>query len=446
MTGAMVRNRALLIVFFWGLLTAAAAQGLAVNGIAVQRTLGSDIFLAGLLLEYPSDSPQQILNLSQPVAMEIKVLSPISRRSWSSLWTQGVAINSAAEFFSQNAGIFASVLSAFREGLEPGDVVRFVYSPDAGMTLTVNDVRLLEKASAEVFTLLLRSWLGPVPPSTAFRQNLLGKGVSSEIRSHYQSLGPRDERRSAVRRWLEADTAPNSGVDTVASGDDAAAGEGDNGEDRIGVEENLPITELATPPAPESEPVPEAVAPAPATDDTGINREVPVADMPPSRPASVIGSAGPTENPESPALEGAAMENDAADTVNLPSRTQTVPPVLAATEAPADSADQSMDFSAEALIAQQGYIAVVRNAVYRQIRYPLSAMRRGLEGQLRVALELSRQGETVSVEILEPADYDGFNRELLRAIEAAAPFAALPPEIAGETFVIDTPFAFKIAR
>lgn len=73
-----------------------------------------------------------------------------------------------------------------------------------------------------------------------------------------------------------------------------------------------------------------------------------------------------------------------------------------------------------------------RRRVYSRIasakRYPYSARRAGMEGKVVVRFTISREGELISVSVVQPCEYSLLNSDALEWVRRAAPFPPFPPE------------------
>lgn len=441
---------AVVLCFFHG-----AATGLELNGVATLKQLGSEVFYGGLLVQTPTTDAEELLGSSQPMTLEIKVISTISKRSWSSLWTQGVAINNSIDFFSANADDFSKMLAAFKGPLAANDIVRIERLNNTETRVTVNNVTLVDGLSPEVFLLCLRSWIGSVPFSGTFKEQVLGLSSYASQLASYNTINPMPARKSIVASWVNASEVlpPNQGE---IVGEEV-------------VEEALQGQEVRPFNTPET---PEEIEAAEATIAT-VKPEISVA-APAVSPSSNETTARLPVREESEESSSATEEQETAARVSAhPEISTRLPPAsipssesvaeadtaakngpsqpaatatVAAVALPAsgDSADE--EFSTQALIAQQRYIQSVRREIYSVTEYPLSAMRRKIEGTVGLSITVNAQGDLERVEITEEAGFSPFNKAILRATQSAAPFPPFPTEMKQTRFTIVTPFAFVLQQ
>lgn len=70
------------------------------------------------------------------------------------------------------------------------------------------------------------------------------------------------------------------------------------------------------------------------------------------------------------------------------------------------------------------------------LNYPAEARRRGLEGDLRMLVEIDARGELLEVRILESSGSDVLDQSALRIVRLAAPYLPFPESLRAETDVL----------
>src|SRR5690606_21165737 len=92
-----------------------------------------------------------------------------------------------------------------RGRLEEIDHVGIDYLPAKGVDVYLNSILLGSIASDNFFSLLLRSWIGRVPLSSRYRDELLSLNtIDSALLQRYQHLEPRLSRIAIARNWAAA--------------------------------------------------------------------------------------------------------------------------------------------------------------------------------------------------------------------------------------------------
>jgi protein TonB len=382
--------RRLLVPLFASLclLAALPARALEINGVAPFSELGGEIYLAALHLDARTSDENALFADNRERKMEVRFSAPMSKRRWVTNWMQSIAINNNRDSLVGSAEELSEILSAFADNLAPGDSVEIHFVPGDGTAIRINGTTLASGKSAQIFNLFLSSWIGAVPPSSHFKNALLGTANSTADQGRFSTLAPSPARIAAVKAWAaEEEVVEEEAV------------------------EETPAPEVATEAIPEP-PKPEKPEPAVA---------------PPAAPPAVAETPAPEPEPEpapAPAPEPAAAP---------------------APELAADDNEDEVDLSVEGILAQQEYATSLIRKVYGNVQYPAISVKRGQEGSVRVSLMVARNGTIAAIRMLDESKYSALNKEAVRAIEAAAPFNPLPGSIREPQLEIVVPITFKLA-
>ncbi len=174
------------------------------NGISSHSELGQEQFIGALFSETISNNADILLSASQPMRIEIKVLSDdgISARRFSRMWIDGMAINNSPSVLTEQANNIVKLDSLFKGRLVKGDYVIFKLTPSKGVDVSVNKVVLGNIANDKFFSLLLSSWIGKVPLSSEFKDNMLKVGdVGLALRSRFDQIQPTSQRVADINTW-----------------------------------------------------------------------------------------------------------------------------------------------------------------------------------------------------------------------------------------------------
>lgn len=208
------------------------ANALEITGIASFSELGDEIYLAALYSE--ANDPAALFADSSERKMEIRFIDRMSKRRWATHWMQSIAINNDRDSLVNAVDELSQILSSFADNLLPGDRVEIYFSPDLGTAIRINGITLANGKSTQAFNLFLSSWIGPVPPSSQFKNILLGRDSSvvnsSAVNSErFAAIGPTPSRIAAVAAWTTgaipsaasqpAESDPGAPTDTAASDD-----------------------------------------------------------------------------------------------------------------------------------------------------------------------------------------------------------------------------------
>ena len=151
-----------------------AKAELTLNGSTIYSDLGRDQFVAALYTETAHNNPEVIQAMDSEKRMEVRILNNYSKRRWINLWMQSISINNSRENFSDSAEELIALMQAPKSAPQKGDILEYLFSPESGTSMHFNGTELISDLSGEVFGLLLRTWIGAIPPSTNFKDELLG--------------------------------------------------------------------------------------------------------------------------------------------------------------------------------------------------------------------------------------------------------------------------------
>lgn len=385
----------LLTVTLVGLVGAADAKT-SLNGMTVYEELGEERFIAALYTETPSRDAHQVVFSDEPKAMEMRFVGDrIYPRQFKRLWIEGVATNAGQqelERFSESLAEFGNMLTV---KLRAGDVVRI----DRGdkVEVRVNGYLLGTIDDPAFFDLLLRTWIGPVPPAGKFREELLRAGdVPTSISRRFDTIEPSPERIAAVAKALD--------------------------------KAKIAAAPQASQPAPK--PVVPVVAPKAAMPEPVHSSSPAVQPKPAPQPA-------PEPKPEP------QPEPQIAAVAPLPHSVPIEEPAANDEEEILESADTER-LTAELLLMEQVYISMISKWTQKHIKYPRMAVKHNQEGVVHVTLTLAPNGEVQNMEFRVPSDHDALNKAARKAVYDASPYPEVPAELASAEFVVNMPVVFVL--
>ena len=383
-------------------LSSSVNADLILNGSTIYTDLGKDQFVAALYIETAHNSPQVIQTMDINKRMEVRMLNNYSKRRWVNLWMQSISINNSRENFSDSAEELIALMQAPKSAPKKGDVLEYIFSPQQGTSMRFNGTELISDLSGDVFGLLLRTWIGAIPPSTSFKEQLLGNQRNREARDLLKSLSPDKERVALAVSWM------------------------------------IPPPKPQPKPQPKSEPKP-AAAIAPK-----VAAPTPIAE-PAAKPVAEVKIAK-AENPSTDAPKEVASEEISSEEFALSENNTTADaPAPAAVEAQSvDKAEEEIDFNVAEALAQRDYTPLVVQKIYQNISYPSRAVSKNQQGTVRIAIQIGRSGELQSTQTTQESKYSSLNNAALKAVEKAAPFPELPEQISAEFFELSIPITFRL--
>ncbi len=425
----------------------------ALNGMAVLNTFGKEKYIAALYVDNPTNNANSILLQSNSASMEFLVVDrSISRRSMGRLWAESVAINADYTLFEKYAEDLVSLTNLIKGRLVTGDKLRLTRT-DVGVALELNDLLLGELESDGLFKLLLQTWIGEVPPSTQFKEQLLASGdIDPQLQSRFQTLSPPAGRiQQIASNWLAPPETPESTAEalpeaeTVSETAVAAATTSESepeappqSSQQQEVSEASSVTaetEIAS-----TEPAPEVEAPAVAettTEPTGSVAVEETADEEITETTSVTATFTPA--PEQEAVNSPfEPEND--NTPESPANGTLQVASLSPPVATVSGVEEPTEvLSAEDLLDGQRYYSQVISAIYKNVQYPAQALRAGREGNVGLEIAVAADGELVDTTVSQKSGYRLLDREAARAVKKISPFPKPP-----QSLLEDDQYQFKL--
>ena len=182
-----------------------AYSELSLKGSAIYKDLGKQQFVAGLFVDTIQDSASTIQLEDSPKRMEVRMLNNYSKRRWLNLWMQSISINNDRESFSGSAQEVIDIMQAPKSAPHKGDIIEYIYHPEQGTSMRFNGTELVSNYPKNVFNILLRTWIGPIPPSTTFKDQLLGLETADEAveaEELLRSVTPTSSRVALAASWI----------------------------------------------------------------------------------------------------------------------------------------------------------------------------------------------------------------------------------------------------
>ena len=187
-----------------------ASADLVLNGSAVYQQLTRNYYLAGLYLPQPAQSAETIFSPAVARRMQLVVSADHwSPRKWRSQWQNNIAINNdglqASPQLQQALMDFTRLL---RHDLQTGDEIRIDFQPGGATRIQLNRELAMAVDGPQLFDALLRTWIGKLPPSREFRQQILGltamdEGQQQTLLSHHIP----EARQQLYSGWLAEEAA-----------------------------------------------------------------------------------------------------------------------------------------------------------------------------------------------------------------------------------------------
>ncbi len=432
--------------------TAAGSEAKQLNGLSSYTYLGSEQFIAALYCEKKDTHPRQLLLADTAAAMELRVtVKKLRRRNFFRLWAEGMVVNSGLKEITLQEKNFHTFKSFFKGSLLYGDQLILSYTPGNGMQVKLNDVVLGNINSGVFFRLLLSAWIGKVPLSSVFRNELMHpEKISKSLQQRFDKLLPNTDRVAEISHWIPL--APVS--ETKTSMPDASTVAVSNRSVKAFKESvrKKNVVEYSARPNVERMPVvnkkfkavdkaPENKAEAPWKQSIKSNESAGIS--PPDMNSSGMTSIGVKEVD----LLGQSFSDQKvlsySKTMNGISL---MPSLTSAIKKKVSSAISTVkDIGKPPAAAEmQPYDSELLRLIYKYKTLPRDAFKHRLEGIARVLVTINRRGEIMDLEFEEKSQYKKLNDQALDAVVRASPFPPVPDYIEGEGYTFSVIMEYKL--
>lgn len=375
------------------------------NGLALEQQFNKDRYIAAVYSENLTGDSSALLDNRTPRRLEVRVVADrLSARRFRNQWMEGIAINNPGDLLTEQANNMVTFANLFRGHFYKGDRLDVAFAADTGTTsVALNGVPLGQIEDREFFNTLLRAWVGPVPPSSDFREGLLANGdVRSAMLGRYETLEPAAERIAEV----EAREAETSDEPAEEAEEEAVAATEPKAEEP---EVEKPVLAAAEVPPPSLASVNETAAAA-----AGAAGAAETAAPEPSQP-----------EPAKPASQEVAKRS--------------APPEV-------EEEEEEETLTADLILARQLYHSQLLRHTYSHIRYPQRAQERGQEGSVRLNVTIDQRGKVKDVQTVQDSRYATLNRAAREAVKDASPFPTAPSQLIDDEFRFTLPVTFRLSN
>ncbi|MBO9703855.1 MAG: chalcone isomerase family protein [Sporocytophaga sp.] len=152
----------------------AEKQQLVLNGWGVRRKFCMDLFEGGLYLKERSKDANKIIQADEPMSIRIHVVSDL-------ITSKRLEENMRSEFdrvtngnWGTNKANIETVMNAFKEDVNNGDVFDLVYLPGIGLRIYKNNKEQALVKSLDFKKLLYSIWLGNDPQDAKLKKGMMG--------------------------------------------------------------------------------------------------------------------------------------------------------------------------------------------------------------------------------------------------------------------------------
>lgn len=190
--------------------TAAFAQGrgfdqLDLNGLAAFEQLRKEYYVGALYLDGRASDPAAVLAAAGKKRMALHITAdrwPPMR--FAQQWNQTILINNDSKTLNANVMDVLAFTGIPKDDLVAGDRLLIDLDPAVGTTVTLNGNTLLQTRSAVLFNMLVNTWIGPRPPASDFKRDMLkmpAAPAGTALLARFNAVEPAQPRRQLAASW-----------------------------------------------------------------------------------------------------------------------------------------------------------------------------------------------------------------------------------------------------
>lgn len=364
----------------------ANAADLTMTGLASYEELNRPYYIGALYMDIPLSDSEVILNSQGERRMEMKVTARSwSPRRFSMQWTQAMILNVDPGKLEKHDDAFVQFNNLPKESLKYGDVIVVESNKKGQTSISVNDTEIIFIENPGFFEVLLSTWIGRKPPSSDFKQAMLGN-IDSSLMAEFESMSPSQERVEQVAAWMDEDEKS---------------------------EDDKPVVVVTNS---KTEKAAEAVAASTAT-------------------AATVAAVSEKSEQKAPVEEKAAEAKPVQVAMAQPE------------PEPEDDFEDMIDpeiFRIQQATLLKLYKSSVIKRTLRQVEYPKVSVRRGQEGKVLLDITVDRKGQIKSIYAKEEARFKLLNEAAIAAVNAAGEFPAVPAALEGSEVTVTVPVTFRL--
>lgn len=178
------------------------AQPLKINGLTSYQELNDEMFIAALRVASATNNRADLLTSKQRQQMELRfTASRVSSRRLTRQFLQNLAINNSGDDLDSHADEMVKFSQMFKGKFLEGDQLVIRHIPGKATEVILDDI-LLGSLKPSFYPMLLKTWIGSVPPSTEFRDALLGNtAISDSLLASFNQIRPSADRIATIKSW-----------------------------------------------------------------------------------------------------------------------------------------------------------------------------------------------------------------------------------------------------
>lgn len=371
------------------------------NGISPYEQLSKEYYIGALYLPEAQSERLAIITDSRSQKMVIKVTTGRwSQRKFAQVWRQDLALNND---MSQDAELTSRLLAFTtfpQQSLSEGDEIVIQYTPVAGSEVFLNGELVVQYEGQAFFKAILKSWVGDVPHSRLYQQQILGHQSDvgtrrSVLQERMNALTVASDRQGLVSGWRAAEAAARLALEEARE------------EERRRLERE---------------------------EEARLQAERERQRLEEERQQQLALAEQRRREAEEARQQDQGNDGEASEDVQQALQAQQEAERRAA-ELARQQAQRQRELEAAKLRTQAQQYALdlyrweVLRDVYKRVSYPEWARQFNQEGVISIEFVVGSQGQLLGITGLQPTDSGLLGQELRDAVSRAAPFKPFPVQI-----------------
>jgi len=406
----------------------AVSTDLQLVGLAVHQETGREIYLGAIHVDKLVPPPEDLMQFTGPKAMEYRVVARrTSIRSLLGSILLQAELASGSPASAPTAAFVDDILATVQGSLYAGDAFDVTLTENDEAVASLNGHELARSSDGTVFDYLLMGWLGEKGASADFRAMLLAPAVDESLLAAYHAHEATSDRVAKIGTWVAP--APVAAESAAPVEESPALLPPSEGETLAVSSPDETVFDVSA----SSEDI------APVATVASLDRSEPLLETAPEVSTDTAVS--------DPAESAVAAEAAAAEPVQLaaitPQGSHIAPdPSLSQALSLADYSEQLAEFN-----------TMIMKKVYAKIRYPKSAVRRSLQGNLELDLHLNPDGSLKEALVARSSGHKTLDQAAVRAADNAfegsglgdiSPAASSEYSAEDGQMVVPVPISFRL--
>jgi len=433
--------------------TISNGENLDLYGISIHSEQRNDIYVGALFSSSKVDKASQLLSPEISKRMSLKFVSKYSSRKMARLWKQRIAMNNPKSKWQPMTEEIVKFAGIFKRAMQEGDELNLDFDPASGTSVYLNGTLFLTIPKNDFYDLLLRVWIGSIPPTKNFKIGISGKNKAStndKLISQYESLQPELGR-------FDEDKPLESESEQVAKNEEQKPAEKEQST-KTQKKQQKSAKKLDNPVKKKNKKAPAEKSKSQKETDSLVTKlkadlppsKVPVAAIAPALELGEIQIGDLGKDKAQPKVETKAEDAkkqvaQKEEKVKPPTKQEKPKekkqPVAEEKVALLDIPKQdSFDADLYSGSYTRELVAKIRKVQW----YPKKALVAGEQGEVKILVIIDKDGSVVDKTITQRSGSRTLDRNALKMVGKAQPFPVIPDELDTEQFEFEVPLNFTL--